>query len=337
MAATSSCQPPSINGDPATWSNHDLAAQLVVAGADMGNLPAAQRWVHGGLGGVVLLGTPPANLGAQLQAVRGAGAVPPLISSDEEGGQVQRLTRLMYPLPSAGRLGRGLNAAQIQGLASDYGRHMKALHVDVDLAPDADLGIPGYYIASLDRAFSADPAVVARDARAWAAGMLSAGVLPVVKHWPGHGQATNSHTGAATTPPLSVLAGRDMIPFNAAFAAGIPAVMVGHLIVPGLTEPGRPATLSPAAYRYLRARAGQTLIMTDSMSMGAVTSALGLTDATAALRALQSGADVVLVNSYDPLSIVGVVQHAIDTGAYPRAAAVAAAKRMLAFKRRVNR
>ena len=70
---------------------------------------------------------------------------------------MQRLTRLIYPLPSAGRLGRGLNTAHIQGLASDYGRHMKALHVDVDLAPDADLGIPGYYIASLDRAFSADP------------------------------------------------------------------------------------------------------------------------------------------------------------------------------------
>ena len=294
---TSACQPPSINSDPATWSNHDLAAQLVVAGVDMRNLPAAQQWVHSGLGGIFLLGSAPANLGAQLQSVRVAGAVPPIIASDEEGGQVQRLSRLIYSLPSAGRLGRGLNTVQIQALASDYGRHMKGLHVDVDLAPVADLGIPGYYMASLDRAFSADPAVVARDARAWAAGMVSAGVLPVVKHWPGHGQATNSHTGAATTPALSVLARRDMIPFNAAFAAGVPAVMVGHLTVPGLTEPGRPATLSPAAYRYLRARAGQTLIMTDSMSMGAVTSALGLTVATASLRALQAGADVVLVNT----------------------------------------
>jgi beta-N-acetylhexosaminidase len=335
VAATSACQP-SINSDPSTWSNHDLAAQLVVAGVDMGNLPAAQRWVRAGLGGIVLGGTAPANLGAQLQAVRSAGAVPPLICSDEEGGQVQRLARLIYPLPSAGRLGRGLNTAQIQWLAADYGRRMKALHVDVDLAPVADLGIPGYYIASLDRAFSADPAAVARDANAWAAGMLSAGVLPVVKHWPGHGQATNSHTGSATTPSLNVLAHRDMIPFAAAFAAGVPAVMVGHLTVPGLTEPGRPATVSPAAYRYLRARAGQTLIMTDSMSMGAVTAALGLSDATAALRALQSGADVVLVNSNDPMSIVGTVQHAIDTGTYPRAAAVVAARHMLAVKRRVN-
>jgi len=111
--------------------------------------------------------------------------------------------------------------------------------------------------------------------------------------------------------------------------------MVGHLTVPGLTEPGRPATLSPAAYRYLRARAGQTLIMTDSMGMGAVTGTLGLTEATASLRALQAGADVVLVSN-NPMSIVSVVQHAIDTGTYPRAAAVGAANRMLAFKRRVN-
>ena len=337
VVGTSSCQPPSITGDPATWSNHDLAAQLVVAGVDMGNLSAAGQWVRGGLGGVVLLGTPPADLGGQLQAVRRAGAVVPIICSDEEGGQVQRLARLVYPLPSAGRLGRGLNTAQIQWLASDYGRHMKALHVDVDLAPVADLGIPGYYMASLDRAFSADPAVVARDAKAWAAGMLSAGVLPVVKHWPGHGQARDSHTGAATTPALGVLAGRDLVPFTAAFAARVPAVMVGHLTVPGLTEPGRPATLSPAAYRYLRGRAGQTLIMTDSMGMGAVTGALGLTEASAALRALQAGADVVLVDGNDPMSVVSVVSHAIDTGAYPSAAAVAAAKRMLTFKRVVNR
>ena len=194
---------------------------------------------------------------------------------------------------------------------------MKALHVDVDLAPVADLGIPGYYMASLDRAFSADPAVVARDAKAWAAGMLSAGVLPVVKHWPGHGQARDSHTGAATTPALGVLAGRDLVPFTAAFAARVPAVMVGHLTVPGLTEPGRPATLSPAAYRYLRGRAGQTLIMTDSMGMGAVTGALGLTEASAALRALQAGADVVLVDGNDPMSVVSVVSHAIDTRCLP--------------------
>jgi beta-N-acetylhexosaminidase len=210
---------------------------------------------------------------------------------------------------------------------------MKALHVDTDLAPDADLAIPGYYIASMGRGFSANPSVVAADVISWNAGLKQAGVLPVIKHWPGHGQAVNSHLGAAVTPSLSVLAGRDMIPFNSAIKAGAPSVMVGHLNVPGLTG-GLPATLSPAAYSYLRTRTGTgALIMTDSMTMGAVTTALHLTSPDASVRALEAGADVVLTDNPNPLQEVAAIQRALDTGSYNRNAAVASVRRMLAAKR----
>lgn len=327
---------PSMSTDPATWSNHDLAAQQVLAGVDMSRLSVATSWARAGIGGIILFGTPPATLGQQLVAVRAAGTVPPMIASDEEGGLVQRLTRVIYPLPSAVTMGRVDSPAQIQAVAAAYGRRMKALHVDVDLAPVADLAIPGYYMASLGRAFSGSPAAVSADVIAWNAGMRSAGVLPVIKHWPGHGQAANSHLGAATTPPLSTLAIRDMLPFRNALAAGAPAVMVGHLDVPGLTG-GLPATLSSAAYRYLRGVAGPNkLIMTDSVTMGAVTSALGETSATAAVRALQAGADAIVTDDADPMQEVGAIARALDTGTYSHAAAVAAVRRMIAAKRLVG-
>ncbi len=94
------------------------------------------------------------------------------------------------------------------------------------------------------RAFAASPSAVGAYAGAWQAGMRSVRVAPVAKHWPGHGQAANTHDRAATTPPLSTLEQRDLLPFGHLLRAGVPSVMVGHLNVPGLTEQGVPATLS---------------------------------------------------------------------------------------------
>ncbi|MCA1719964.1 MAG: hypothetical protein LC779_02230, partial [Actinobacteria bacterium] len=157
------------------------------------------------------------------------------------------------------------------------------------------------------------------------------------KHWPGHGSAANTHDRAATTPPLSTLEQRDLLPFDALGRAGIPAVMVGHLNVPGLTEPGTPATLSPRAYRYLRARTGSTrLLVTDSLNMGAIRYGAGLSPAQAAVRALRAGADMVLVDPGGPGPVIDAISSAIGAGSYPRVTALAAVRRVLAVKRLTN-
>ena len=321
--------------DPATWTNRRLAAQLVVASVSMGGLGAAESWVRAGVGGVVLLGSPPAatQLHARLMRLRSLSVPQPLVASDEEGGLVQRLTSVIYRLPSAESMGRHWTTAQVRARATDYGARMRALGVDVNLSPVADLSIAGHYIERLDRGFSADPAKAAAYVVAWQDGMAASHVAAVVKHWPGHGQASDTHAGAATTPHLSVLQQRDLVPFRASIVAGVPAVMVGHLKVPGLTSGGVPASLSQQAYRYLRARAApSTVLMTDSLSMRAVTTALGLTPAEAAVRALRAGADVALVDG-DPMGVVARVQRALDTGEYSRPAAVVSVKRLLMLKR----
>ena len=321
-----------LPADPAAWSNQQLAAQLVVGAVPMSGLSTARSWAANGLGGVVLLGSPPADLRTRLAAVRAAGPVVTLVASDEEGGRVQRLASAIYPLPSAEWMGLHRTTAQVQARAADYARRMRALGVDMDLAPVADLKIPGYYIERSDRAFARSPSTVGAYVTAWHRGMRPAHVLTSAKHWPGHGQATDTHAGGATTPPLSTLEDRDMVAFDIAIRNGIPSVMVGHLEVPGLTEPGTPASISPRALKLLRDKVGpDRLIVTDSLSMRAITS-LGISPGAAAVRALRYGADLALTTS-DPWAVVAKVKAALDAGSYSRAAAVASVHRVLQAKR----
>jgi beta-N-acetylhexosaminidase len=323
--------------DPATWSAGQLAAQLTFVCLDSSSTATMRSLAAQGIGGIGLLGRDaPTDLASRLASVRAAAphGIPPLIASDEEGGLVQRLSNVIYPLPSAETMG-GWTTTRVYDTAEAYAARMRKLGVLMDFAPDSDLAIPGYYIASQHRAFSRWPDHVSVDVKAWVRGMRASHVLTTVKHWPGHGQATNTHTGAATIPPLSTLETRDMIPFNAAFAIGVPAVMVGHLRSAGLTDGSWPATESPSALSYLRKRAGwDTLIITDSMDMAAATTAVGLTPPRAAVRALRSGADVALTCS--PSGAVSAITSAIQDGRISRAKAVASARRVLRLKARMG-
>jgi beta-glucosidase-like glycosyl hydrolase len=219
-------------------------------------------------------------------------------------------------------------------MAVRYGRHMHTLGVDMDLAPVSDLLVPGHFIAQEHRAFASTPDRVAHYVNAWQRGMHASHVIATAKHWPGHGHADDTHKALATTPKLSYMKTHDMLPFESAFAHGIPAVMVGHLIVPGLTASNVPASLSWNALHYLRKQAGpQTLIVTDSLSMGAIRTSLGLTQAQAAVRALRDGADMALVQTGNPAGVVHAVADAIRSGDYPRKRAIASARRVVAAKR----
>ncbi len=327
-------------GDPVTWGNQQLAGQLTFSCVDAGNIAGATAQAAAGVGGIALLNNDASkSLAVQLAGVRaaGTGGVAPFVAADEEGGQVQRLAAVIYPLPSAKVMG-GWSDQKIEDTAYAYGQRMLALGVSMELAPIADLDVPGAYIDLLDRAFSADPNRVTTAAAAWLRGMSRAGVVPTIKHWPGHGSATDSHTNAAPViPPLAVLETRDMVPFNAAFAAGTPVVMVGHLQSAGLTEPGLPATLSANAMRYLRAHTGPaTVIMTDSLTMAGASSGLGITPEQAAVRALRAGADWALTCATDPVPTITAIRQALDSGVLPHDQALASARRIMALKLRTG-
>lgn len=323
--------------NPSSWSSRQLAATLVMTGAKMGDVAAIEHAAKKGVGGVVLFGPSSPILAATLSNARAVAprGNPPLIASDEEGGQVQRLSSLIYPLPSAEAMGHW-SPARITRTARRYALRMRALGVTVDLGPDADIAVPGYFIATADRSFSDSPRQVGVDVNAWNDGLEAGGVLGVIKHWPGHGQAGDTHVAGSSVPHWSVLQRRDLVPFKAAFAHHADAVMVGHLRVPGLTEGSLPASESPTAFRALRAQAGaNVLVVTDDLSMAAASKTLGITPAQAAVRSLVSGADVAMVCWAPVDEVISAVARAIDDGRLPRKQAVASAGRVLRVKMHV--
>lgn len=320
----------------AGWSLARQASQVVMLSAPTDDVASDTALIGSGVGGVLLTGaSAPPGLVAALAALHAAGGqVPPLVAVDEEGGRVQRLPGLVGSLVSSRDQAASLSPRQVQDEAAALARRLKAVGVDMDLAPDADIDGGAADRPIGDRSFSADPERAAAYAGAFARGLELGGVIPVVKHFPGHGHADgDTDEQPATTPPLDRMRGADLRPFAALVAAGVPAVMVGHLQVPGLTEAGRPASVSPAAIGLLRHQLGFTgLVMTDSLSMGAI-SRTGMSVPQAAVQALVAGADVVLFTSNgDAPPTVGAITAAVASGTLAPARLQEAVGRILAVK-----
>lgn len=320
---------------PATWSDRQLAAQLVLAGVGANSLSKTHSWSKAGVAGVVLFGNPPGNLKSKIKQTRAKSPARRLmVASDEEGGAVQRLARLVGRYPSAAKIGRTKTIRQTEALALGLGRKLKRLGVNSDLAPVADLLYRGSWTARNGRAFKSSPTQNGKYVAAFTRGLQRAGVSATVKHWPGGGAVADTHVGAGKTPTWSKVKRRDLVPFTVAFKAGAASVMMSHARVPGLTG-GLPASQSPKAYRELRRQAGNNVvIMTDALAMAAVTKSMRQGQTQAAIRAIRSGADLALIQGANPKTVINSIAKAISSGKIKRSQAVASAKRVLAWQLR---
>jgi beta-N-acetylhexosaminidase len=256
-----------------------------------------------GAGGILFLGAaaPPADLASRLRsAFAGAAVPPPLAMADQEGGGIQRLTPPVASMPWPRTMAATMSPQQVQQLAAKAAAGMTGLGVTMDLAPVADVDAGAGPSASNpdgQRSFSGDAATASSYTVAFMKGLQQGGVIPVVKHFPGLGGATgNTDNGPASTPPIATLRSTGLLPFRAAVSAGAPAVMIANAAVPGLTS--LPASLAPAVITgLLRQQLGfGGLVLTDSLSAGAITSA-GYDLDHAAVAAIAAGADMVLFGS----------------------------------------
>jgi beta-N-acetylhexosaminidase len=289
----------------ASWSITRLAEQTVVVPVDETNVGSVADLIAGGAGGVILFGSDaPAGLGSDVASLvrKAPDGIQPLIMTDEEGGFVQRMANLVGNLPAARTMAATMSAAQIHDLAKQAGAKMLANGVTMDLAPVLDLDDrPGPSDTNPDgtRSFSKDRTIAQADGLAFAQGLTDAGVVPVVKHFPGLGGTTgNTDVVAAPTLPWSTLQQDGLLPFTAAINAGVPAVMIANATVPGLST--LPASLSPKVITdVLRQQLHfNGLVMTDSLSAGAIETA-GYTIPTATVAALAAGADMILFTAND--------------------------------------
>jgi beta-N-acetylhexosaminidase len=294
---------------PAVLPTRDKLAQLLMVGVR--NADDARAVVNKYHVGGIFIGswTDLAIFQGPLADIAGkAGPLPLAVSVDEEGGRVSRLRSLIGSSPSARDLAQSQSVAQVHDLAADRGKKMRDLGITVDFAPVVDVtdardGVIG------DRSFGGDPNTVTAYAGAYAQGLRDAGVLPVLKHFPGHGHSSgDSHSGAVVTPPLSDLQSVDLVPYRTLVSAAPVAVMMGHLQVPGLTG-DQPASLSRAAVQLLRDGIGYGAppfngpVFTDDLSaMGAISDRYGV--AEAALRTLQAGTDIAMWVTTDEVPAV---------------------------------
>jgi beta-N-acetylhexosaminidase len=337
---TPTAAPPSPNcGDPTTLPPRDKLAQLLMVGVK--NADDARAVVDNHHVGGIFIGSwtdlsifdgPLADIAAN------PGPLPLAVSVDEEGGRVSRLKARIGTAPSPKQLAQTQTPQQVHDLALQRGQAMKKLGITIDFAPVVDVTDAPDDTVIGDRSFGSDPQTVTTYAGAFAQGLRDAGVLPVLKHFPGHGHGSgDSHKGGVITPPLSQLQGNDLLPYRTLVTQTPVGVMVGHLQVPDLTGDD-PASLSKAAVDLLRDGIGyggppfDGPVFTDDLSsMVAISSKYGVSDAV--LRALQAGADVALwVTTDDVPAVLDRLEKALAAGELKMPAIDASVKRVAAMK-----
>lgn len=215
---------------------------------------------------------------------------------DQEGGRVQRMGPphwQKYPPGEAYLKATNdpLAARELARLGARLMAHdLKAVGVNVDCVPVLDVPVPGAHDIIGDRAYGRDPATVAQLGRAAAEGLLAGGVLPVVKHMPGHGRAfADSHKELPTVhADFDTLDAWDFAPFKA--LSDMPIAMSAHVVFTAI-DPKRPATTSKKAVKLMREHLGfQGLLLSDDLVMNALSGTL----TERAEAALKAGCDAVV-------------------------------------------
>ncbi|MGH7124293.1 MAG: glycoside hydrolase family 3 N-terminal domain-containing protein, partial [Stellaceae bacterium] len=235
----------------------------------------------------------------------GRGDAPVLI--DQEGGRVARLQPphwRKYPAPATlGALGGERAQEAVRLVARLIADDLAALGITVDCLPVIDVPKPGADPVIGDRAYSSDPDAVARLGRAACEGLLAGGVLPVIKHIPGHGRAgVDSHNALPrVTASRAELEAADFAPFRA--LADMPWAMTAHIVYTAV-DPDAPATLSPLVIReVIRGSMGfDGVLVSDDLSMNALGGPLG----ARAARALAAGCDLALHCNGNPAEMADV-------------------------------
>ncbi|GAA4046894.1 glycoside hydrolase family 3 protein [Nonomuraea soli] len=281
----------------------------------------APEWVlrelGAGLGGVTLFGfnvadaTQVSELTSTLKA-----AGDPVISLDEEGGDVTRLAyHVGSPYPGNAALGAVDDVELTRKVYRAIGSELAACGINLDMAPDADVNTADDNPVIGTRSFGNDPHLVARHTVAAVEGLQSVNVAACVKHFPGHGATrVDSHLSVPVVDVgLDVLRERELVPFRAAIAAGAKSIMTAHVAVPVLTGP-TPATLSAEALTtLLRQELGYDgVVVSDALDMHAITKSVGL--AGGAAQSLIAGADLLClgpVPSYE--DVLQVIEHVAAT------------------------
>ena len=328
-------------------SDGELLGQLLVLGYLGTGFPDALRgWItERHLGSVKIfsrnvagLAELAAGIGDMQAAARATRLqIPLLIITDQEGGWVRHVKDATSQTP--GNL--GLGAAGIPDDAYQTGRfigqELRALGINMNLAPTVDVYAHPDATVIGPRAFSSDPVQTGLLSVAFFRGLAAAGVIATAKHFPGHGGAAGDSHGSfpRVEVDLETLWERELVPYRLLIREGLQAIMNAHVGFPQIIDPATPASLSPFFHgELLRDRLGfDGVVISDDLEMrGAVNTTFDT--ATAAVRAIEAGNDLVLVSHTPELqerTWDSMVQRMAEEPAF-RTRVMASARRVLRVK-----
>jgi beta-N-acetylhexosaminidase len=271
--------------------------------------------------------------GLQRAAVAQPPGVPLTIGTDQEGGIVSRLDGVLTAFPGEMASGATRDPALVSAEAEATGSQLRAVGVNLDYAPVADVNVdPANPVIGV-RSFGSDPALVSQLTSAALAGFHQAGIATAVKHFPGHGDTdTDSHSGLPVIHhSLQQWQQIDAPPFEAAVRGGTDMILSAHISVPALDSSGGPATLSSRIMTgLLRGTLGYNgVITTDSLQMTGVR--LQYNNAQIAVHAIQAGCDELLMPD-NVGTAYNAVLAAVRDGQIPQSRLDASVTRILTLK-----
>jgi beta-N-acetylhexosaminidase len=271
----------------------------------------------------------PVDLALKLNELQSLSELPLIVAADMEWGAAHGLWRPTF-MPHGVEGGGATTLPFNMGIAATGEPQRAELAGRITAAEARAVGVHWLFAPVVDvntapdnpminvRSYSSDPAVVSSFATAFIRGATQGGVLTTGKHFPGHGDTRIDSNVAlpVVNADAATLRSRELVPFRAVIAAGIPAIMIGHHAVPALTSGfTNPATLSPQiGVDLLRGELGfRGLVVTDAMTKGALRHVVGYSPGELVVRAVEAGADVVLAPP-DPLLAHRSLVAAVRTG-----------------------
>lgn len=280
-----------------------------------------------------------ADLVVEFRLAAGRHDAPVLI--DQEGGRVARLRgpHWRHPPPASAFVALYMRDPAAARHAAKLNARLMAedLHeagITVDCAPVLDLPVPGAHDVIGDRAHGTDHRVATALGRAVVRGLQAGGVVPVLKHMPGHGRATaDSHAHLPVVEaPANVILAHDARPF-ASLAREHAWGMTAHILFTDL-DPERPATISPAVITFIRTRMGfRGVLVTDDLAMKALDGPPG----RLARAAIEAGCDLALECSGDPARSENVLRATPPLARAAAARLAESAHRAAMLRRRLDR
>lgn len=261
--------------------------------------------------------------------------VPIFMSVDQEGGKVSRMPENVESIPSNQKVGKTKDSALAETMGELLARQVQLAGFNVDFAPVLDVNSNPKNPVIGDRSFGSSADLVSRMGIAEMKGLRNEGIIPVVKHFPGHGDTSvDSHLDLPVVNKTEKqLAELEWIPFQAAVKEQVEAVMVAHILFPKL-DPDHPASLSDVIIgEHLRGKFKYNgVVITDDLSMGAIAKNFKLNEA--ALATVKAGSDILLVaHSYESAkTIFDTLMNAVKSGDISESRIDESVYRILALK-----